>query len=231
MGEVIGGIFGGVAANEAADSQADGQRYAADQAAKTARLGFDFARQNPYIQPYVQTGTNAQNMMAALLGVPTGAPAGTPEFGALGDGSGGEDYSAYLQAVPEAQAFVDRVLNDPQGKIWSPDKGWRTESKVRMRGYGDHQDPNAIVKYWYNNIGRQSGAPSPMGWDPDAEGAWRTGPVQAAQPGQTPGQTPGGNFQIPGGPKPMQPQPQAGTNPVILPQMGRPNLGPGGIMN
>lgn len=69
MGGVIGGIIGGVGQYAAAQAQAD----AAKQAAQLALTGYNYLTKGAGAVPnqgYIDTGSNANNMMAGLLGVP-----------------------------------------------------------------------------------------------------------------------------------------------------------------
>lgn len=57
----IGGLIGG-------NKEADAQRYAADRAAESSRLGFDYLRKSP-VAGYQVPGVVANNAVASLLGV------------------------------------------------------------------------------------------------------------------------------------------------------------------
>jgi hypothetical protein len=75
MGGLLGGIgsmAGGKKASSAAKDQAAAQLQAAQLAAQTARLGFDWlttGQGGQYTQPYLQGGANASNEMQGLLGI------------------------------------------------------------------------------------------------------------------------------------------------------------------
>lgn len=67
MGDILGGIFGAAGDFYAADQAADAQKYAADKAAATARLGFDWLKDSPEFTGYLKQGSKANNNIASLL--------------------------------------------------------------------------------------------------------------------------------------------------------------------
>jgi hypothetical protein len=68
LGAIGSALLGGVGGLLGGNKQADAQRYAADQAAASSRLGFDYLRSSP-VAGYQQPGANANNAIANLLGV------------------------------------------------------------------------------------------------------------------------------------------------------------------
>lgn len=69
MGSLIGGVLGIGGSLLGGSSQAKGEKYAADKAAETARLGFDYLKDSPLATQYLPTGGAANKAQADLLGV------------------------------------------------------------------------------------------------------------------------------------------------------------------
>lgn len=69
MGSLIGGVLGIGGSLLGGSAQAKGQKYAADKAAETARLGFDYLKDSPLATQYLPAGGRANAAQADLLGV------------------------------------------------------------------------------------------------------------------------------------------------------------------
>lgn len=69
MGTIIAGLIGAAGSLIGGSMQAKSEKQAADKAAATSRLGFDYLTGSPIGKQYLPTGANANAMQAALLGV------------------------------------------------------------------------------------------------------------------------------------------------------------------
>lgn len=85
MGDIISGIIGGVGSLIGGNKQAKSQKYAADKAAETARLGFDWLRTNPEFMSYLTQGSKANNLIGSLL---TGGPGAEDAFNTYKNSTG-----------------------------------------------------------------------------------------------------------------------------------------------
>lgn len=73
MGDIVGDVIGLAGGALGGITQQKGQQYAADKAAETARLGFDYLKGSPLGTSYLPNGGVANNAIGNLLGV-TGDP-------------------------------------------------------------------------------------------------------------------------------------------------------------
>lgn len=88
MGSLLGGVIGGVGGLISGSSQASGEKYAANKAAETARLGFDYLKGSPVGTQYLPTGASSNNAIAALLGVGGDATAANNAFQGYNNSTG-----------------------------------------------------------------------------------------------------------------------------------------------
>lgn len=114
----VGGIFGGNSSSKAAKKQAEASVEAAKIQAQSADKALalqdkQFNKQIELQQPFRQSGLNANNRIAALLGLPSGdgtSNAGTPGYGSLNT-----PFSAtQFQADPGYQFRFNEGLNGVQ---------------------------------------------------------------------------------------------------------------------
>lgn len=69
MGDIVGSLVGIGGSLLGGNDQEQGQKYAADKAAETARLGFDYLKGSPLGTSYLPNGGVANNAIGNLLGV------------------------------------------------------------------------------------------------------------------------------------------------------------------
>lgn len=69
MGDIVGSLVGIGGSLLGGNDQAQGEKYAADKAAETARLGFDYLKGSPLGTSYLPNGGVANNAIGNLLGV------------------------------------------------------------------------------------------------------------------------------------------------------------------
>lgn len=151
MGGLIGGIgsmMGGKKASDAAKEQAAAMLAAAQLAAKTARLGFDWLTKpdqgGQYTLPYLQGGANASNAIQGLLGI-GGDPAAAGK--AFNDFLGSTNYRFQLgqglNAVSNSAAAKGLLNSGATLKA--------------LNNYGQNMAGNALQGYMGNlfNLGTQ----------------------------------------------------------------------------
>lgn len=133
-------------------SQSGDQRAAADKAASTSRLGFDYLASSPVGTNYLPSGAAANNSIAALLGVPQGVPVGgapaqagpteTPGMlaarAATGTRGGGGNAGISIGGIDPLNLFSGRKNNSPIQDISQAIALGRTitDAQWAQAGYG-----------------------------------------------------------------------------------------------
>lgn len=117
LGDIIGGVIGGAGSLIGGNKQASDQKAAANKAASTARLGFDYLQGSPIGQQYLPAGGAANAQIAELLGVGGGA-------GGYGGSSGAPDEAATLAKIKQGlQAWNSKSPGADSGIIKMIDSG------------------------------------------------------------------------------------------------------------
>jgi hypothetical protein len=120
-------------------------RYAADKAADTARLGFDYLRESP-VANYLNTGSQANSQIASLLGV-----------GGGGGGGGGaapaaaqqpfDQYGSYVSGSDDLEQAFTRLT--PEQKDYIRQQGFNPDTRA---GFGE---------FHYSQMGQGEGRELP----------------------------------------------------------------------
>lgn len=111
MGSLIGGIIGGVGSIIGGSKQASAEKAAANKAAETARLGFDYLKGSPLATEYLPAGGRANAAQADLLGIGGDPAAADNAFARFRDSTGYDFQMKQGQDAIASSAAARGTLN------------------------------------------------------------------------------------------------------------------------